>query len=196
MSFEKKIDKIEQFAKFNSKQDDIHGFPHVKRVYQTCLRIGKDLGANMVILKISALLHDIGRIKENNDPLKRNHAELSKEIAEQFLRSSELNLTETDINAILHCISTHSFSNNNSPLTIEAKILSDADKLDAIGAIGLYRTIGYTIKNNGGINDVITHLEQKILKLKDLLFLPISKSIAAERHESIVRFYERILEEK
>ena len=80
-------------------------------------------------------------------------------------------------------------------MTLEAKILSDADKLDALGAIGLYRTIGFTIKNGGGIEQVINHLENKILHLKDKLHLDESKKIAEQRYNIIADFYTKIKEQ-
>ncbi|MBY9004657.1 MAG: phosphohydrolase, partial [Candidatus Lokiarchaeota archaeon] len=86
----------------------------------------------------------------------------------------------------------HSFSNKIEPLTLEAKILSDMDKLDALGAVGLYRTIGFTIRNKGGIKQVINHLETKILNLKNHMYLEITREIAEERIEIIQGFYNKI----
>lgn len=191
------IFKIRNFALENSERNDIHGFSHVERVYNTCVKIGQKLNANMKILKIAALLHDIGRIDEKKDNLKRNHAEISAIKAEKFLNINSFNLSEKERDEIIHSIKAHSFSNSISPLTPEAKILSDADKLDAIGAIGIYRTISYcTIQNKGGINQVIEHLENKILKLKDQLYLDISKKIAKERHKIVLHFYNKIKKER
>lgn len=186
---------IRKFALNNTSYDDIHGFPHVRRVLNLCLNIGKSLDANIVVLRIAALLHDIGRLKEKDNTLKGNHAEISANLASDFLNSNELKLSQKDLENILHCIRAHSFSSKITPQTLEAKILSDADKLDAIGAIGLYRTIGYTLENKGNINDVIKHLEDKILKIKDLLFLEISNVIAEKRHKIIKAFYKEIKEE-
>ncbi|MFX0073211.1 MAG: HD domain-containing protein [Candidatus Hermodarchaeota archaeon] len=188
--------KIRKFAANNSEKDDIHGFGHVKRVYTMSIKIGKELNANLNILKIAALLHDIGRIDEKSDPLKRNHAEISAEKALNYLQSQQFNLSWEEISQIIHCIKAHSFSNNINPQSIEAKILSDADKLDAIGAIGIFRTIGFTLENNGGINQIIEHLETKILKLKKQLFLSYSKEIAEKRHNLVLDFYNEMKSEK
>ncbi|MFX1379226.1 MAG: HD domain-containing protein [Promethearchaeota archaeon] len=186
---------IRDFAFNNSEKDDIHGFSHVERVYNLCLKLGKFLRADLRILQIASLLHDIGRIHEI-DINKKNHAELSAEIALEFLQSKGFSISYEEQNNIIHCIRSHSFSNNSNPQTLEAKILSDADKLDALGAIGLYRTIGFTIKKKGGLDQVIEHLENKILNLKDQLYLDISKEMAKER-ESIIRdFYKEILKQK
>jgi uncharacterized protein len=156
------------------------------------LRIGKKLNANLKVLTIAALLHDIGRIKEDKDANKRNHAEISAESVQLFLKSNPFNLSNDQINNIIHCIRAHSFSNIVIPKTLEAKILSDADKLDAIGAIGLYRTIGFTVKNKGDLNQVIQHLDDKIRKLSDLLYLKYSKKIAEKRRKIIEDFYKEI----
>ena len=139
--------RVRDFAKNNSEKDDIHGFPHVERVYNTCVALGSKLNANLLVLKIASLLHDIGRIREKNNLSNKNHAEMSTEMAKEFFKELKHPLAQEDVTNILHCIKAHSFSNNLIPKTLESKILSDADKLDAIGAIGLYRTIGFTIKN-------------------------------------------------
>jgi uncharacterized protein len=189
------IKNVYEFAQNNSEKDDIHGFAHVLRVYNLCMKLSKGLDVNLKILKISALLHDIGRNKRESDKVFHNHAHLSSIIAKKFLESQDFLLTKSELSSIIHCIQAHSFSNNIIPQTIDAKILSDADKLDALGAIGLYRTIGFTIRNKGSLEDVIKHLEKKILKLKDQLYLKISKELASERKLIIDHFYKQIKEE-
>ena len=190
------LEMIRKFVRENSESDDIHGFPHVERVYNLCLKIGKKLDADIKILKIAALLHDIGRKKEKEDEFKRNHAEISAELAVNFLTSVDIDLPEEHVEKIIHCIRAHSFSNKLKPKTLEAKILSDADKLDALGAIGLYRTIGFTVKSKGGVDQVIEHLENKIMKLRNQMYLDVSKKIANERERIISNFYKKILREK
>ena len=189
------ISKVRKFALDNSEPDDIHGFLHIERVLNLCLHLGKNLGANLVVLEISALLHDIGRNHKKRKMSNKNHAELSSEMASKFLNSYDIGLSQEDFKNVIHSIRSHSFSNNSNPQTLEAKILSDADKLDALGAIGLYRTIGFTVKNNGNIVDVINHLEEKIIKLKDELYLDLSKKIAEKRQKIIFDFYKEIKDE-
>lgn len=193
---EEVMNKIKRFAFDNSAKDDIHGFAHIERLYDMALEIGAKLNANMDLLKISVLLHDIGRIDEKDDNLKRNHADISAEKAYNFLISQKFKVSEVDLKEIIHCIKAHSFSNNIIPQTLEAKILSDLDKLDALGAIGLYRTIGFTIKKNGGLDQVIEHLENKILKLKENMQLDIIKKIAEERELIIYDFYKKIIKQR
>jgi uncharacterized protein len=189
------LSKIRTFAYNNSEKNDIHGFTHVERVLRLSSEIGIALNANLPVIKIAALLHDVGRYLKKDDEV-RNHAEISAEIAEDFFIKNNFNIVIEDVENILHCIRAHSFSNGLEPKTLEAKILSDTDKLDALGAIGLYRTIGFTILRNGGLDDVIEHLENKILKLKNQLYLDISKEIAKSREKIIIKFYKEIKEEK
>ena len=189
------LSKVRTFACNNSEENDIHGFAHVERVLKLSSELGIVLDANLPVIKIAALLHDVGRYRKKDDEV-RNHAEVSAEIAENFIRNNNFNIAIEDVENIFHCIRAHSFSNDLEPKTLEAKILSDVDKLDALGAIGLYRTIGFTILRNGGLNDVIEHLENKILKLKNRLYLDISKEIAKSREKLIIKFYKEIKEQK
>jgi len=186
---------VKKFAVDKTAKDDIHGFSHVMRVLNLCLEIGKKLGANLHVLENAVLLHDIGRENEEQDINNRNHAEISAEMSLDFIKSQDFQISQDELDNIIHCIRAHSFSNKTIPRTLEAKILSDVDKLDALGAIGLYRTIGFTIKKQGGIEQVIEHLENKILKLRDQLYLEESRKIADERKKIIVNFYNKIKQE-
>lgn len=195
MNVDEVLSAVRTFANKNSENDDLHGFKHVERVLNLCVQIGTVLNANLLTVKIAALLHDVGRIHEKKDDSK-NHAEISAEMAEDFFQKTNFNITVDNIENIIHSIRAHSFSNIVKPKTLEAKILSDADKLDALGAIGLYRTIIYSFKlKNGGIEKVIEHLEKKIIKLKDRMYLDISKEIAKERQKIILDFYHEIKKE-
>jgi uncharacterized protein len=186
------LNTIKEFVKQNSEQDDIHGFPHIIRVYDLCQKIGENLDANLKILSTAALLHDIGRKNQN---VNLNHADISAEIARDYLYSLGDHYSNKEIEKILHCIRAHSFSNKLPPNSLEAKILSDVDKLDALGAIGLYRTIGFTIKKEGGLKEIIKHLEDKILDLPNLIYLDISKRMAEKRKKIIYEFYEEVITE-
>ena len=196
MSDDKLISVVRKFAVENSEKNDIHGYAHVERVYNTCVKIGGKLNANLNVLKIAALLHDVGRINEKDDALKRNHAEISADKSKKFLSSNGISLIQDEFDNIIHSIRAHSFSNEQLARTLEAKILSDADKLDALGAIGIFRTIGFTLENNGGIDQVIEHLENKILRLKEQMFLDYSKGVAELRHKTVLDFYTMIKKER
>jgi len=195
MNVDEILSAVRTFAYNNSDNDDLHGFKHVERVLNLCVEIGAVLNANLPVIRIAALLHDVGRYLKKDDEVK-NHAEISAEIAKNFIIKNNFNIATEDVENILHCIRAHSFSNDLEPKTLEAKVLSDADKLDALGAIGLYRTIGFTIKNYGSIEQVIHHLENKILKLKEMIYLDYSKQIAEKRHKIILDFYNQIKKEK
>jgi uncharacterized protein len=187
--------KVKNYAIVNSEQGDIHGYQHVQRVYDLCINISKELKVDLKILKTAALLHDIGRIKEKTDQFKVNHSNISAELAKTFLNSLSSYYSNEETEQIIHCIRSHSYSSIIKPNSLEAKILSDADKLDALGAIGLYRTIGFTVMNEGGLKEIIMHLEDKILNLPKLLYFDISKRIAERRKKIINEFYEEILNE-
>jgi len=197
--FQKSFD----FAKRYYSENDTHGFPHVLRVLKIAEILTKSEGGDFFIIKISVLLHDIGRLSKEvsyNNPLfsnlkkNLNHAEISAQIAERYLRQHS-NLGSSTINKIIHCIRAHSFSYRITPQTIEAKILSDADKLDAIGAIGIYRTIAYQVSHGTGLNGVLKHLQEKILKLNDRLYLEKSKELALDKKKIVDLFSVKLKEE-
>ena len=77
---------IWDFSEKNLPKDDIHGFSHVQRVYNLCLKIGNDLKANLEVLKIATLLHDVGRSKEKIEGINKNHAEISAKLAEEIFK--------------------------------------------------------------------------------------------------------------
>ena len=93
----KALSVIKDFSYKNSLKDDIHGFIHVERVYDLCLKIGKEVNANLLVLQVAALLHDIGRFHEKNEIDKTNHAELSAEMTLKFLQSKQFIITDRDI---------------------------------------------------------------------------------------------------
>ncbi len=195
MSDNNLISIVRKFTVENSEKNDIHGYAHVERVYNTCIKVGKKLNANMKVLQIAALLHDVGRIYEKSDKLKRNHAEISADMSKKFLSLNGESLVQDEFDNVIHSIRAHSFSNKIIAQTLEAKILSDADKLDALGAIGIFRTIGFTLENKGGIIQIIEHLENKILKLNEQMFLEYSKTIGKDRHKSVLDFYNKLKKE-
>lgn len=136
-----------------------HNLDHVFRVYNLCLLLAKyEKDVDLEILIPSALLHDIARIEESQDKTGEiDHAVLGSIIAEDILRNLEYE--EDKIEKIKHCIIAHRFRTGNEPNSIEAKILFDSDKLDAIGASGIARTFmlsgqfGQRLTVNESLND-------------------------------------------
>lgn len=194
-----------------------HNLDHVFRVYNLCLLIAKhEEEVDLEILIPSALLHDIARVEESKDKTgKLDHAILGSEIAEDILR--ELQYEEEKIQRIKHCIIEHRFRTGNEPTTIEAKILFDSDKLDAIGAIGIARTFmlsgqfgqRLTVKEplneyiesntveNGRLKDVSKHTpfieyEVKLKKIPDKLYTKKAKEISKERLKFMEEYFNRL----
>jgi uncharacterized protein len=160
-----------------------HGYEHVDRVYNTCLHIGQIERADMRILLSSALLHDVARDEQN-------HAEAGSEKAKLILQ--RYGFSPDEIGAIANAISTHSFSDKKPPITLEGKILSDADKLDALGALGVYRTAVYSGEHARPIDDFVEHFHEKLLKLEGLLFTAEAKRMARARTEYMGEFVKRL----
>ncbi|AEC51789.1 hypothetical protein PNA2_0872 [Pyrococcus sp. NA2] len=160
-----------------------HGYSHTLRVLAISLYIGTKENADLEVLALASILHDIARPLEDKGIVK-DHAEEGAKIAIDFLTK----LGYRKAGEVAHAIEVHRFSKGRKPITLEAKILSDADKLDALGAIGIARVFMYSGEHNRSIEDSIRHFEEKILKLKDLMYTRTGKEIAEERHR-IVEWY-------
>ncbi len=127
-----------------------HDMAHVMRVYNLALYLAKDENIDLEVLKAASLLHDIARVKEDQDKTwKVDHAILSSEMAVYILK--KLKFSDDKIKHIQNCIISHRYKTWFKPDTIEAKILFDADKLDSIGAIWIARTFVWVWKNNANI---------------------------------------------
>lgn len=188
--------KIVNFVKEQLRNSVPHGFEHTIRVYNLSLRIAheylnKGINVNVTVLKLAALLHDVGRPLEKE--LGKHHALLSAEIAKKVL--NELNLESEIIEKVCNVIMSHSFSLGIQPTSIEAKILSDSDKLDAIGAVGISRCFMLAGITKRGISESIKHFYEKLLKLKDMMFTNVAKEMATSRHKFMERFLEQLRKE-
>ncbi len=186
------IERTREYASHFFEREGTHGFSHVERVFNLCLHIGKEEGADLEVLALAALLHDVARPLESAGKVEDHAAEGSR-IARHFLRS--IGYSEEKVEAVAHAIEAHRFSRGPEPETLEAKILSDADKLDAIGAIGVARVFMYSGEHGRSIEDSLAHFEEKILKLRDLMYTKTAKRLAEERHRFTVEFIERIRRE-
>jgi len=154
-----------------------HGFEHTERVIDACIFLGKLLGANMDILIPAAILHDVGRGNEN-------HAQHSANMSRKIL--NELNYPKVD--EIIHAIEAHSFSSGKEAKTLESKILSDADKLDAMGAVGIYRAAQYGFEYKREMKEYLNHFHEKLLKLKDLFYTEEARELAEKRHDFMIKY--------
>ena len=163
---------------------DGHGLDHSIRVYKNAMLLAEtEPTADRFVVALSALLHDADDYKlfqtENNAN------------ARNFLKSANVDSETTD--RICEVINSVSFSKNRGkkPETIEGQIVQDADRLDAIGAIGIARTFAFGGKHNRSLESSIDHFHEKLLLLKDMLNTEKAKELAESRH----RFMEQFLKE-
>ncbi|NJE62313.1 HD domain-containing protein [Thermococcus sp. 21S7] len=188
----KLIERTRVYARHFFEREGTHGFSHVERVLNLCMHIGREEGADLEVLALAALLHDIARPLESSGRVE-DHAVEGARIARQYLRS--FGYAEDKIEAVAHAIEAHRFSRGPEPQTLEAKILSDADKLDAIGAVGIARVFMYSGEHGRDIDASLRHFEEKILRLKDLMYTETARRMAEERHRFTEGFIERIRRE-
>ena len=114
-----------------------HDADHTQRVLNMAMHIAESEHADTEVIRYAALLHDIGREEENASKGKLNHAEIGGEEAREILTAEQLE--PEFVERVVQCIKTHSYRKAVPPQSLEAKILYDADKLDALGAIGIGR---------------------------------------------------------
>ena len=205
-----KLKKIKKEAeKLLENGNSCHELEHTERVYNLALHIGKKEKADLEILSLASILHDIARKDQDESDGKIDHAELGAKIADEILRKQ--NIPEEKIKAVVHCIKTHRYRNSNIPETLEAKVLYDADKLDAMGAIGIGRAFSFSghikskVHNKGAdlsktkpysIDDTAwREYEVKLKHLKDKMLTKEGRRIAEERHNFMEKFFERLNKE-
>ena len=201
------VDEIEKDAKpFFKNAKGCHDWDHVERVYNLCLRIGKEENADMGVLKLAALLHDLARTEEQESKGKICHAEKSAKIARKILERH--NVDKEKIERVVHCIETHRFRGNKIPESKEAKILFDADNLDSIGAVGVGRAFLYAgeigaklhnkdidVENTDAYTKEDTAYREfvvKLRKVKERMLTKEGKRIAEERHGFMMDFFNRL----
>lgn len=171
-----------------------HDYYHIKRVVKLAKQIGKEENADLFLVELAAWLHDVGDYKLHEGMDK------SEELISQFL--FELNLPKETISKIIEIVSQVSFSKGNHPTSLEAKIVQDADRLDAIGAVGIARCFAYggskkrEIYNPENPDETsVQHFYDKLLKLKDLMHTETAKKIAEKRHRFLEEFLKRFYDE-
>lgn len=209
----KMLDILQLYIKEEmSKCDSGHDWWHVKRVYNNAILINEEENGNQFIVKAIALLHDIYDHKFNKGNIKSNLTNLLMKLDLYRFMKYE------DIQNILNSCQHLGFSNNLNglkELSKEGKIVQDADRLDAIGAIGIARVFTYGGKNGKeiynpdeenniitneeyykrGSNTSISHFYDKLLKLKDLMNTKTAKKIAEHRQKYMEQFLEEFYEE-
>ncbi len=193
--------------------DAVHDFDHIQRVYNMAVRLAKAEGADLEIVHAAALLHDAQGSAPGEAEARAAHHQASAAFAARLL--TEKGWATEKIEAVVHCILAHRFRNpEEEPRTLEAKIIFDADKLDAIGAIGAARVIAYaalagtpfyetpsdvflaTGKEADGESHSAYHEHLfKLRKLRDRMHTPSARAIADERLAYLDDFFERLIAE-
>lgn len=188
--------------------DGSHDLAHIHRVFRNAMRIHMQEGGNGTVLAASVLLHDCVAV-EKNSPLRSQASRLAAEKSSVVL--GDLGWESADVEAVAHAILTHSFSANIAPETLEAKILQDADRLDAIGMVGAARCFYIAgrlgsalydpadpLASNRPLDDrrfAIDHFENKLFKLADGFQTDAGRQIARERHERLKQVLDMFLDE-
>jgi uncharacterized protein len=183
---------------YEAAGDTTHDFDHVLRLYFLAERIGYAEGANMIVLRSATLLHDIAR-PDQDAGLVPDHAVEGARRAQEILDRQPTEL----INAVAHAIDAHRYRADRPPQTLEARILYDADKLDAIGAVGIARAFAYGAHQGQRLwaepgaseHTAMKEFAVKLNRVKDSLFTETARAIAMERHEFMVEFLERMAAE-
>lgn len=175
---DKTIEYITELFKGNA---DGHDLDHSIRVYNNAVNISKSYtDADVLIIVLASLLHDADDHKlfdtENNENARR------------FMKDQ--NISEEYMNRICDVINSVSFSKNKGvkPNTLEGCIVQDADRLDALGAIGIARTFAYGGRNNRSLVESVKHFHEKLLLLKDQMNTSEAKRIAEERHKFLENY--------
>ena len=204
-----KINKIRDIAKtYFINPVAGHDWFHVERVYKLGIKIGKSEKANIDVLKVAVLLHDIARKDEDSGKIKC-HAKEGSKMAKEILTA--IGFPKAEIIKICYAIKVHRYQTQIKPTTLEGKILQDADRLDALGAICIGRIFSYGGEHLRPMYDPkippsphytsnaatsLNHFFEKILKLKPETFNTKSaKKIAEQRYNFTKKFVERFLKE-
>ena len=210
MKQQEQLEAMKQYAKRVLDSDTSgHDWSHIERVVNTTKTIAQEEGADLFICEAAALLHDV-----IDDKIVKDTAVALKELKD-FLTSIEL--TSEQIDAIESIITRMSFKNHKEQqeLSLEGKVVQDADRLDAIGAIGIARVMCYSGSTGrpihrpelkpreeltpeeyrNGKSTAIMHFYEKLLKLKELMNTDYGRELAKGRHAFLEMYLEQFYEE-
>lgn len=207
---EKLIARIEAVARtFFRGARGSHDWDHTERVLLLALRIGKKEKADLKVLRLAALLHDIGRAEEDRTDGRVCHSRRGADLAREIL--ARHGVDRWTAARVVHCIRAHRFRRKAVPRTLEAKVLYDADKLDSIGAVGIGRAflfageVGARLHNKGADiaktkpytreDTAFREFVVKLSRIKDRIHTAEGRRIAAERHRFMVAFFDRLHKE-
>jgi len=200
------IHRLEEIARAAARTaESAHDFGHVKRVAVSTHLIAETEGADLDVALPAALLHELFSLPKNH-PNSPRSGELCAERAADVLRGE--GYPETRIEAITYCIRVHPFSLGVVPVTLEAKILQDADRLDALGAIGIARCFAVGAAMNRPFYDpedpfsrrrelddkqwTLDHFGRKLLRLPETMHTEAARGMARERAVFIEAFLSQL----
>jgi uncharacterized protein len=202
------INSISNDVKKIIENDSAHDFEHIMRVYKNAQKLCKKEKVNEQLVLCAVLLHDIVSYPKSDKRSKNSSIDSAKK-AKIILKRYDF--TENEITIILDAIRDHSFSQKKTPKTIEGKILQDADRLDALGAIGIARVFAtggslkrpfYNIddpfckkRNADDKTWTLDHFFQKLLKLEFLMNTKSGK-IEAKKRTKILKEYLKQLKDE
>ena len=179
------LQELSTFMETAPAISEVHKTDHVLRVWARCRQIGQTMNADQETLCAAALLHDLGRHYGLEI-----HGQKSAELAEPILK--RLDFPPQKIPAVLDAIAKHDYTTPNTERTTpESKILYDADKMDAFGAVGIQRHILFIQQGRMRLEEVLPALKKRY----DGLSLKESKKVAKKDYENIVDHFHRLVED-
>lgn len=201
-----RIEKLFELAKsFYSNGDPSHDINHIQRVMANCRQICLTERANLDIVLAAALLHDLVNLPKNH-PERLQASQMAAEKSHRYL--VEAGFSSEEIEKIKSVIKEHSYSLGQRPSSVESAILQDADKLDALGAIGVMRTVTTGCRMNSSYYNVtdlfaqdrdwddknftVDHFFTKLLKLPDLMNTAFAKTEAERRAQFMIQFLNQL----
>lgn len=184
IDFNPRVNVVARICRKLYGDDPAHGWPHILRVMAWAERIvnSEGLDVDPEVLVMGVLLHDIGRVYEGSD----HHAIRGSEVASTILEV--LGYDSRFRGEVSKAILAHSYSLGYKAESVEAMVLSDADKLDALGAIGIARVFHTGALMGRGFEDSLEHFKAKILRLKDLMYFSYSRRVAEELTARILEY--------
>ncbi|MCB1581999.1 MAG: HD domain-containing protein [Marinicella sp.] len=197
--------KLEGYVSGLGFADVGHDINHIKRVVKSAVQFAKAEGANLWVVIPAAWLHDCVAVTKDS-PLRSQASQLSAEKALELL--TDWQYPQKYFAQIAHAIVAHSYSAQVPCETLEAKVVQDADRMDALGAIGVARTfvVGAGFGNPLTFHEdpfcyhrtpddqaaIVDHFYTKLLKLKDTFHTDAAQQEAARRHEFMVHFLKQL----
>jgi uncharacterized protein len=193
---------------FESGMSPAHDWQHVERVETLAERLLAELpAADERVVELGVLLHDVGRAREDRGEID-DHAAWGARESREIL--DEFGVDADTIDAVAHCVRAHRYSTDPEPDTLEAQLLSDADNLDALGAVGVARCFTYGGEHGEAMYDPdllpeddptdagrtqFNHFHKKILDLPDRMYTDPGRRLAEDRAAFVRTFLERFEQE-